>query len=119
MKHVALFVCALLSLAPAHAANFTVTSLNDNGAGSLRGAIAQANVNPGADTIDFAVTGTIVLTGGQLQIDDALTITCPGAASLVIDANGASVPPGGLSASPQSMRGRRAAHAAPRSSRKG
>jgi hypothetical protein len=90
MKHVALYVCALLSLTSAQAANFTVTNLNDNGAGSLRDAIIQANVNPGADTIDFAVTGTIVLTGGQLQIDGPLSINGPGAANLIIDANLAS-----------------------------
>src|SRR5262245_51083248 len=32
---------------------FRVTSLADAGAGSLRDAVAQANAQPGADTIDF------------------------------------------------------------------
>ena len=48
-----------------HGATLTVTNLNDTGAGSLRQAIADAS--PG-DTIDFAVTGTITLTSGQLTM---------------------------------------------------
>jgi len=40
-----------LSLSPTtYAANFTVSNLNDSGAGSLRDAITQANAAPGADT---------------------------------------------------------------------
>ena len=60
-------------LAPAA---YHVTSLSDDGsAGTLRDAINQANANPGADTIDFQVAGTIVLGGTQLPtITDALTI---------------------------------------------
>ena len=52
-----------------------------------------ANENPGADTITFAagLTGTLRLTLGQLpSITDNLTISGPGAASLTIDAHGAS-----------------------------
>jgi hypothetical protein len=82
---------ALFSVAAAvNAANFTVTNTTDSGAGSLRDAIAQANALPGADTINFSVTGTIVLTSGQIQISDALTISGPGANNLTIDgsANG-------------------------------
>jgi len=37
------------------AATFTVTSVADSGAGSLRQSILDANANPGADTIAFAV----------------------------------------------------------------
>jgi len=37
------------------AATFTVTNTNDNGLGSLRQAITDANNNPGLDTIDFNI----------------------------------------------------------------
>jgi hypothetical protein len=50
---------------------FMVTNLLDAGAGSLRAAVASGNANPGADMIDFAVTGTIALTSGQLDITTA------------------------------------------------
>ncbi|TAL06277.1 MAG: hypothetical protein EPO07_02105 [Verrucomicrobia bacterium] len=59
----------------------TVTTTADSGAGSLRSAIASAV--PG-ETIDFAVTGTIALTSGELLIDKNLTITGPGANNLSI-----------------------------------
>ena len=39
------------------ASTFTVTNTNDSGAGSLRQAIADANANPGLDTINFALPG--------------------------------------------------------------
>ena len=72
----------------ANAATYTVINTNDSGAGSLRDAVAQANLNAGADTIDFAVTGTITLTSGLLRIESGpLTITGPGAANLTIDGN--------------------------------
>ncbi len=58
---------------------FTVTNLLDTGAGSLRAALAAANASPGADAIDFATTGTIKLTSGELDITDSLTINGPGA----------------------------------------
>src|SRR5262249_25417647 len=58
---------------------FTVTNLLDSGDGSLRAAVAAANANPGADSIDFAVTGTITLTSGELDITDSVTINGPGA----------------------------------------
>ncbi|HVF64946.1 MAG TPA: choice-of-anchor Q domain-containing protein [Casimicrobiaceae bacterium] len=68
-------------------ATFTVTNLNDSGAGSLRSAVAQANAAAGADTINFTVSGTIVLTTGALAISGPLTISGPGTASLTIDGN--------------------------------
>ena len=40
-------------------ATFTVTNLQNSGAGSLRQAIIESNERPGADTIDFGVAGTI------------------------------------------------------------
>jgi hypothetical protein len=69
---------------------FTVLNLLDSGAGSLRAAVASANANPGADSIDFAVTGTIGLTSGQLDITDSVTINGPGAGALTVSGNLAS-----------------------------
>jgi hypothetical protein len=69
---------------------FTVTNLFDTGAGSLRAAVAAANANPGADAIDFAVTGIVGLTSGQLDITDSVTINGPGAGALTVSGNYAS-----------------------------
>ncbi|HQR12509.1 MAG TPA: choice-of-anchor Q domain-containing protein [Casimicrobiaceae bacterium] len=74
------------------ASNYVVTNNSDNaaaGSGSLRDAINRANSDPGPNTITFdpAVTGTITLTGGQIQISQALAITGPGAGTLAIDGN--------------------------------
>jgi hypothetical protein len=73
-------------------ATFTVSSLADNGAGSLRQAVVDANAQAGADTIDFAegLLGTIILNGGQLSITDHLTIDGPGADLLAVSGNGQS-----------------------------
>ncbi|HXU32070.1 MAG TPA: right-handed parallel beta-helix repeat-containing protein, partial [Thermoanaerobaculia bacterium] len=77
---------------PADAATFTVTNLNDAGAGSLRQAISDANGAAGADTIDFqaALAGTIVLTTGQLDITDSVMIQGPGPATISVSGNSAS-----------------------------
>jgi hypothetical protein len=86
-----LVAAAGLVLSPAaFAATYTVGNTNDNGSSSLRDAIAQANANPGADTIDFAanVSGTITLTTGSLVITDDVTIQGPGASVLTIDGGG-------------------------------
>ncbi len=69
------------------AATFSVTTTSDSGPGSLRDAVAQANAAPGADTIDFSITGTITLTSGEIAINDALTLVGPGAGALTIDGN--------------------------------
>jgi CSLREA domain-containing protein len=78
-------VC-LKIIRPVHAGTtFTVTSTSDasNGACNpanvgngctLRDAIIAANLNPGADTINFSVSGTITLSSDLPQILDTLTI---------------------------------------------
>ena len=63
---------------------YMVTNHLDSGPGSLRGDIQMSNASPGANTITFAVAGTITLTSGQLEISNDLTITGPGSASLTI-----------------------------------
>lgn len=65
---------------------YSVTNLNDAGAGSLRDAISLANANSGADKIMFATSGTIALTTGQMVVTDSLTITGNGAANTIVDA---------------------------------
>ena len=89
-RHTYLPLFAAFCAAPAaHAATFTVTSLADSGAGSLRAAIASANAAAGADTIAFqtGLNGTVRLSSGELLIRDTLTILGPGASRLTIDAN--------------------------------
>ena len=66
-----------------------VTNTNDNGAGSLRQALVDAN---DGDTIDATgISGVITLTTGQLLVDKSVTINGPGADMLAIDGNAASV----------------------------
>lgn len=59
-------------------ATFTVTTLIDNVAGSLRAQISAANALAGDDTINFSVTGPIVLSAGELSITDGVVIAGPG-----------------------------------------
>ena len=55
----ALFCCWFPVLGgPAAAATYTVTTVADSGAGTLRQAILNANANPGLDTIVFNISGT-------------------------------------------------------------
>ena len=71
----------------AYAATFTVTNTDDSGPGSLRQGILNANGNPGADTINFNLSGcpcTIALATELPSITDALAIDGPGAAALTI-----------------------------------
>jgi len=76
----------------AGAATFTVTTLNDSGAGSLRDAIGQANAAAGADIVQFqaGLTGTIALTGGEIRISDTLDLNGPGANRITVDGGNAS-----------------------------
>ncbi len=77
---------ALGALAPEAGAAPAVTNLDDSGPGSLRDAIDNAN---DGDVIDLtALSGTILLTTGQLNIEDAVTIMGPGASVLSISAGG-------------------------------
>ena len=69
-------------------ATFTVDNTDDDGAGSLRQAVLDANAAPGADEIVFDASlnnSTITLTGAEIEIDGDVSITGPGAAALTID----------------------------------
>ncbi|HWW62325.1 MAG TPA: right-handed parallel beta-helix repeat-containing protein, partial [Thermoanaerobaculia bacterium] len=83
---------AALAAAPASAATFTVSSLNDSGAGTLRQAIVDANTAAGPDVITFqaGLTGTILLTSGQLEIYDSVDVQGPGAAVISVSGNNSS-----------------------------
>ena len=59
-----------------------VTSTADSGPGSLREVIANASVG---ETITFAVSNLITLTGGELAVATDLTITGPGSSNLTIE----------------------------------
>src|SRR6516165_3312670 len=67
----------------------TVTNLSDHDPGSLRDAIATS---PDGGTVDFqpGLTGTIVLTTGELAINKDLTIEGPGADVITVSGNKAS-----------------------------
>jgi hypothetical protein len=80
----------VLFAADAEAATFTVTTTDDDGAGSLRQAVLDANAAGGADTIDFAVNGTITLSTGQLEVTGPVSIEGPGADTLAISGNDSS-----------------------------
>jgi len=87
-----LFACALGLFCSAasglHAATLTVTTTNDSGPGSLRDALASAT---DGDTIDASgVSGTILLTNGELAVTNSVNIVGPGQNLLAIDANHAS-----------------------------
>ena len=78
-------------------ATFTVTNLDDapvamagEAPGTLRQAVFDANATEEADVIEFqnGLTGTILLTGGELAITRTLSIDGPGANLLTIDASG-------------------------------
>ena len=72
-------------------ATFTVTNTNDEGSGSLRQAIINANNRNGADkiTFDSSLSGsTINLTSGEIRITESLEIEGLGAENLTVDAGG-------------------------------
>ena len=84
----------------AQATTYTVTTLADNGAGSLRQAILDANASFGADTINFNIPGSGVRSifpqiGELPEITDSLTIngaTQPGyTGNPLIEINGSAL----------------------------
>ena len=90
-KFKAVAICLTLGCAlavPVNATTITVTNTSDNGRGSLRQALANANHG---DTIDATgISGVITLTSGQLLVDKSVTINGAGADMLAIDGNMAS-----------------------------
>lgn len=98
MKPVILFSLLLVGFSIAGgvlAATFTVVNTDDDGAGSLRQAIVDANAAGGADTIDFNIPDgpfTIMLQSELPEITDPVVIdgaTQPGYAGLpLIELNG-------------------------------
>ncbi|MGD1020523.1 MAG: choice-of-anchor Q domain-containing protein [Verrucomicrobiia bacterium] len=85
MKAGLLIAAAFLAVAvtPLHAATITVTSTADNGPGSLRDALATA---ADGDTIDASgVSGTILLTNGELLVTNSVDIVGPGPGLLAVD----------------------------------
>lgn len=74
---------------PALAATFTVTSLSDSGAGSLRSAVASANAVNDTDLIVFqaGLSGTITLTTGAIMITSPLEIRGPGVGLMSVSGN--------------------------------
>ena len=87
------FVVLMLGLWAAQTASadliHTVTSTGDDASDptTLRGALALAE---DGDTIDFALStpATILLTSGELVVNQSVTITGPGQDQLTVDANG-------------------------------
>ncbi len=74
-----LLILLTITSLPAGAATFSVTNLDDSGAGSLRQAILDANNAAGDDTIVFqAGLGGILLTSGRFTITGNLTLNGPG-----------------------------------------
>ena len=86
-----LVVLSILSLSqPAAAIDLLVYNTNDSGNGSLRQAIQNNDAFGGGNTIIFSntVTGTIVLTSGELFISANVTILGPGSQVLGVSGNG-------------------------------
>jgi len=74
----------------ADAADFTVTSLDDSGAGTLRSALESASVNPGDDRILFqsGLSGTIHVATSLPEVNGSVEILGPGPENLKIDGGG-------------------------------
>jgi hypothetical protein len=82
-----LFSVALSQPLASHAAVWTVTSLADSGAGSLRDAV---QLSGSGDVIQFSVNGTIALTTGvPITIDHTLWVRGPGPSKLAVSGSSA------------------------------
>jgi hypothetical protein len=77
-------------------ATISVLNTNNDGAGSLRAAIDQANMDPAQDTIDFApaVTGTITLSSALPDLSTSIILSGPGASALIVTRSSAPGTPG-------------------------
>lgn len=87
MKSLTIVVFSLFISTFSRAVTITVLNTNDSGAGSLRNAISIAS---GGDIIDMtALSGTITLTTGHIDINSGqdITINGPGSSVLTIDCN--------------------------------
>src|SRR5438552_16746737 len=84
-------ICLTLACAltiSAHAGTIIVNNTNDDGPGSLRQALVDAN---DGDTIDATgISGVITLTTGGLVVDKSVTINGAGADVLAVDGNATS-----------------------------
>jgi len=80
---------ALLPIESAAADPYKVTSTANDGGGTLRQAILDANSHPGADTIPIEVMGTINLQSALQIIFDPVSIVGPGADQLEVRGAGA------------------------------
>ena len=75
----------------AHATDYVVTSLDNDGSGSLRKAIDDANAHSGDDRILFqsGLTGSINLTSALPHLEGPLEVVGPGPDKLAVDGDGA------------------------------
>lgn len=82
-------LCTTTAAFAVPASTLTVTNTEDDGPGSLRQAIADAQHG---DTIDFALSypSTITLISGELVISKSLTVTGPGPEFLAVSGNSSS-----------------------------
>ena len=73
----------VFAVTPIRAGTTTVTTTNDSGSGSLRAALASA---ANGDTVNFSVSGTILLTSGELLVSSSVKILGTGP-NLAINGN--------------------------------
>ncbi len=84
-NHTLVLLLALLAAQTAGANTLTVTSTADSGPGTLRAALASA---ADGDTIDVTgVSGTILLTSGELLVSNSVDILGPGPDGLFVNGN--------------------------------